>query len=126
LGRQEARGGRLADVADRQAIIGTTHPTGSHASRELTLAFATVFPPVLVGVTAGARLIVPTALCQHLSLATLACVGILSYIAGSWILVRRFRHARRLWLIAVILYDLAMPLLLFGVALLADASIACR
>jgi hypothetical protein len=113
-------------VADRQATFATPPPGAPRASLELIVGVATLLPPVLVGVAAGARLTVPTGLCQYFDLTTLACVGVLSYVLGSWTLLRRLRHARRWWVIAVILYDLAMPLVLFGVVLFADARIPCR
>ncbi len=113
-------------MPERQTSIGIPQASAFRASVELTLALATVLPPILVGLTAGARLTVPTSLCRYFDLATLACVGVLTYIGASWALVTRLRHAKRPWLLTLVLYDLAMPLVLFGVVLLADARIPCR
>jgi hypothetical protein len=99
---------------------------GSQWSIERLLAVSIVLPVGLLGLAAAARLIVRSEWCSFFDLSTLGGVGLLGYIAGSWTLLRGLQRARARWLLTLVLYDLAMPLLIFGLVLLADSGVPCR
>ena len=106
--------------------LSTRQPGDPSVSVERSLALAIALPPVVVGLTAAARLTVPATFCHYFSLTTLVGAGILSYIGGSWMILRRVLRAKARWGLTLVLYDLAMPVLMVGLAFLADFCVPCR
>jgi hypothetical protein len=49
-------------------------------------------------------------------------VGVLGYLLGTFALGRALRGARAPWVAALVAYDLAMPVALFGLLILIEAS----
>jgi hypothetical protein len=86
------------------------------------VAFAVALPMVMITACAMARLMWPGGLGTWVRFETLGIVGLLGYLLGTLALGRALRHAKARWVIALVVYDLAMPIALFGLVILVEAS----
>ena len=87
-----------------------------------SVAFAVALPMVMITACAMARLMWPDGLGTWVRFETLGIVGMLGYLLGTLALGRALRYAKARWVIALVVYDLAMPLALFGLVILVEAS----
>jgi hypothetical protein len=76
----------------------------------------------MMAICAVARLLWPNGLGSWVSVETLAIVGVLGYGLGTLILGKALRLAKARWFLALAVYDLAMPVALFGFLILIEAS----
>ena len=87
-----------------------------------SVAFAIALPIVMVAACAMVRLIWPRGLGTWVRVETLAIVALLGYLVGTLALGRALRLARARWVMALVVYDVAMPIALFGFLILIEAS----
>jgi hypothetical protein len=86
------------------------------------VAFAIVLPIVMMAACAVARLVWPNVLGSWVGLETLGIAGAVGYLLGSLILGRALRLAKARWIVALVVYDLAMPLVLCGLLILIEVG----
>ena len=72
--------------------------------------------------SAIARLFWPQGPGSWVRFETLAIVGLVGYLLGTLALGRALRVAKARWVVALVAYDLAMPVALFGLLILIEAS----
>jgi hypothetical protein len=76
----------------------------------------------MIAACAMARLMSSGGFGSWVSFETLAIVGLLGYLLGTLTLARALRLAKARWVIALVAYDLAMPVALLGLLLLIEAG----
>jgi cytochrome bd-type quinol oxidase subunit 1 len=84
------------------------------------LVVATLLPLGLVGIVSAGRAAVRPDLRQYFDLSIMGGVGMLGYLVALWTLFRAVRGARAGWALAVVLYDVMMPLVIGGLVFVAD------
>jgi hypothetical protein len=87
-----------------------------------SVAFAVALPIVMIAACALARLMWPQGLGSRVRFETMAIVGLLGYLLGTFTLGRALRLAKARWVVALVVYDLAMPFALFGFLILIEAG----
>jgi len=71
---------------------------------------------------AMARSVWPHGLRSWVRFETLAVVGVLGYLVGTLALGRALQLAKARWVLALVVYDIAMPVALLGLLILVEAA----
>jgi drug/metabolite transporter (DMT)-like permease len=86
------------------------------------LAMATTLSLAAVAACAVGRLMWPSRLTGIVDFGTLLGAGVLGYLLGSWILFRAMRRAKARWIVLLVVYDVVMPLAIFGLVILVQLA----
>jgi hypothetical protein len=96
--------------------------TTARTPTQHALAIAATLPLGAVAACAVARLLWPSTLNPIVDFGTLLGAGILGCLLGSWILFRALGRAKARWVMLLVVYDLAMPLAVFGLVFLIEVA----
>jgi hypothetical protein len=87
------------------------------------LILATSLPLVVCGLILVARVVGPTAKLPVPWDEVLFGTSVVSLLLGSWILYRAARPPTFVWFLAIAAYDTGMPIVIFGLIVLAEAVV---